>query len=495
MVAWGRALCLAAVLSFAAGAEAQARWLRAETQRFVIYSDGDERTLREYAYLLEDFDTMLRLDHGVDQRTAPYRKLDIYLVRDREELGRATTLTSPSLAGFYSAGEDDIYAVAIRDRGGRGGERNDTLFHEYTHHFMAQYDPFPYPGWLVEGWAEYFATADIRDRRMRVGDFSKGRAYTLGHDWIPLEDVLRRRTHDINEEARGLYYAQAWLLTHYLYAHEDRREQLDTYKHELMAGEDPGKAMEIATGMSLKDLQYELQAYTRKGLLYRVHPITRLAEPPITLTTLSPAADDLLLENQKLMNWLGEKHRAPLLATIRERAARHPGDRLAQIVLARAEIFYGDRAAGEAVLAQRLAADSNDAEALRLMARSHLRGVEDTEDAELAARLLADAQGFLMRANKAERNNYQTYYYFVQTKLYEPGYPSDNTLKLLMDAHKVAPQVDTIAFRAAEALVLRNDFVRAEPMLQRLANNPHGGGLAAAARNMLSQMTSAAETP
>lgn len=490
MVAWLRALCLTLVVGAFAGGEAQAKWLRAETQRFVVYSDGNESILREYALLLEDFDMILRLYHGVDQRQAPHRKLDIYLVQNRAELGRTTTMTSEGLAGFYSAGEDDIFAVAIRDRSGSDSERNDTLFHEYTHHFMAQYDPFPYPGWLNEGWAEYFATTDIRTSQMRVGDFNKGRAYTLRSNWIPLEHLLTRRTHEISEEARALYYAQAWLLTHYLYADDDRRQQLDAYKHALLEGQDPAKAMETATGLSLKDLQFKLEDYSKRGLLFRVHPLKKLADPPITITTLSPAADDLLLENQKLMNGLEEEHQAPLLQVIRERAAKHPGDRLAQIVLGRAETFYGDRAAGEAVLTRLLAASPNDAEALRLMARSRLHAAEDAKEADEMVAILEDAQRYLMRANTAQRNNYQTFYYFAWSKMQDPDYPTDNTLKLLLDAQKVAPQVDSITFQAAQALVLRKDFDAAEPMLQRLANDPHGGGLSGAARTLLNQIAS-----
>jgi hypothetical protein len=71
MVAWLRALCLALVVGVLAGGEAQAKWLKADTQRFVIYSDGDERSLREYAAMLEDFDIILRHYHNVDQRIAP----------------------------------------------------------------------------------------------------------------------------------------------------------------------------------------------------------------------------------------------------------------------------------------------------------------------------------------------------------------------------------------------------------------------------------------
>ena len=489
MGAWLRALGLALVAGLMLGGPAHAKWLRAETQRFVVYSDGNEAVLREYAKLLEDFDTLLRYYHGVDSRRAPYRKLEIYLVGNSVDLNRARNL-GRQVAGFYLASKDDIFAVAMRDRGGRNGDRNDIVFHEYTHHFMAQYDPFPYPAWLVEGWAEYFATTEIRGDQARVGDFSTGRAYTLRTEWIPLEALLSKHTYEISDGARDAYYAQAWLLTHYLYAHDERRKQLDAYKAALMTGETSVRAMEIATGMSLAELDRALKDYSNDGVVYRVHPLSQRVDYQVTVTTLPPSADDLLLENRRLMGGVSDEALPGLLRTIRERAAKYPSDRFAQTVLARAEVLYGDRAAGEAVLQGVLAANPSDAEALRLMARSKILAAEATDDAEVAARLSAEAQPYLVKANAAQRNSYQTFFYFAQSKVYDADYPTDNTLKLLLDAQKVAPQVDSITFQAAQALVLRKDFDRASPMLERLANDPHGGGMATAARTLLNQISS-----
>jgi hypothetical protein len=137
---------------------AQARWLRAETQRFVVYSDGDKAELEGFARKLSSFDMMLRLRHKVEERDVR-RKLEVNLVRGPLQLRRVQPRVGYGVGGFYRATPSQIMAVAIRDEDGLGAD--DILFHEYTHHFMLEYFPVAYPAWLIEGYAEYFGTAQI----------------------------------------------------------------------------------------------------------------------------------------------------------------------------------------------------------------------------------------------------------------------------------------------------------------------------------------------
>jgi hypothetical protein len=117
-------------------AAAEAKWLRAESPRFIVYSDGDEATLREYANKLEDFDTILRAFYGLQPDGVPAQKLEIYLVRRRDSLKRVNPDVGERIAGFYSSSTSGIFAIAENEPGEE--ESDDTLLHEYTHHFMLQ---------------------------------------------------------------------------------------------------------------------------------------------------------------------------------------------------------------------------------------------------------------------------------------------------------------------------------------------------------------------
>jgi AcrR family transcriptional regulator len=378
---------------------AQAKWMKAETERFVVYSNGDERTLREYAVKLEDFETVLRMFFALKPEGAPPRKFEIYLVSDTAELRRVSPWAPETLAGFYTASPSAIFAVAIRARG--DGDKDDTIFHEYAHHFMMQYLAGSYPGWLVEGFAEYYMTARLKPTSFEIGTFNSGRAYTLlSGSWTPTDVVLTRRTSDLRRDQVLGYYAQSWLMTHYMLADPARRQQLFAYVRLVAQGKESAAAWTEATGESIEAFDAKLKVYMRKGIPSVRFKRTAYTPAPVTITVLPPSADDLLLES--LRATLGgfrkpelpeaggkdeegpkaggrragseadpaayEKERLAFIDRVRTRAAKYPTDGLAQRTLAQVELEGGDKATGVAILDRLIAADDKDAEALRLKA-------------------------------------------------------------------------------------------------------------------------------
>lgn len=467
---------------------AQARWLRAETPHFVLYSDGPEANLRYFAADLEDFDALLRSAHGLDPAGRPARKLDIYLVAGHDDLTRVMSGASKSIAGVYRANLGDIYAVALRgERGSGDGQR--FLFHEYVHHFMLQNFQASYPAWLIEGYAEYFGATRITSTMIEVGVSQEGRARTLANrPWLPLRQIAGfappAATGQDGKDVRAMFYAQSWLLTHYMVSDPVRKARLGDYLTAIAGGADPAAALETALGMDLVAAEKMLKTYLRRmpGIRY---PRAERPQVDLVLTTLPPSADALLLENQRLKSGVSKVEQPEFLRLIRERAARFPDDRLAQLTLARAEITFGDRAAGEALLTRRIEADARDVDALWLMALSRL--FAGSADPSRRAALYAEAGPWLGKAFAIDPNRYQILYDFAQSRSQTPGYPSDNTLTVLLRAHELAPQVAPVTLAAARALMKRGRFDAAIAMLTPLANSPHGGGLAAVAARLIAQ--------
>lgn len=465
---------------------AQARWLRAETPHFVLYSDGPEANLRRFAADLEDFDTLLRSAHGLDPAGRPARKLDIYLAAGHDDLARVMPDASEFMAGAYRANLGDIYAVAIRgERGSGDGQR--FLFHEYVHHFMLQNFHAAYPAWLMEGYAEYFGATRIEPTVIEVGVSQEGRARNLAtRPWLPLRQIAGFApptvTGQEGKEARAMFYAESWLLTHYMVSDPARKARLGDYLTAIARGADPATALETALGMDLVAAEKMLKTYLRQtpGVRY-----TRTERPPIdlVLTTLPPSADALLLEAQRLKSGVPKAEQPAFLRLIRDRSARFPDDRLAQLTLARAEITFGDRTAGEALLTRRIEADARDVDALWLMALSRL--FAGNADRSRRAELYAEAGPWLGKAFAIDANRYQILFDFAQSRSLTPGYPSDNTLTVLLRAHELAPQVAPVTLGAARALMKRGRFDEAVAVLLPLANSPHGGGLAAEATRLI----------
>lgn len=484
---WAAAM-LAVLGLLLAPTTAQARWLRGETAHFVLYSDGPESNLRHFAASLEDFDGLLRMAHGLDPAAPPPRKLDIYLVAGNRDLTRVLPGASESIAGVYRANLGDIYAVAIRgERGSGDGQR--FLFHEYVHHFMMQHFAAAYPAWLVEGYAEYFGSTRVEDDLIEIGVAPRGRAANLAnYAWLPLATVASITPPVAPSRGPnvpgGMYYAESWLLTHYMLSDPARKARLGDYLLAIGRGEDPVRSLEAALGTDLPTAEKALKQYLRAtpGIRYK-----RIARPStdIVVTVMPPSADALLLEGQRLKSGVSAADRPEFLSQIRERAARFPGDRLADLTLARAEITFGDRATGEAILTRRIATDARDVDALWLMALSRL--FAGNADRAHRAALYAEAGPWLGKAYAIDPNRYQILFNYAQSRSMTADYPTDNTLTVLLKAHELAPQVAPVRLGAARALMKRGRFPAAITLLTPLANNPHGGSLAEEAERLIAR--------
>jgi hypothetical protein len=473
----------------AAPREARADWLRAESERFIVYSEGSERSLRDYVQKLETFDRVIRYRSGFPMADAPLRKLPIYLVGARAGLLRVHPQAQPNVVGTYFPTEEDIFAVAIR------GENDEVLLHEYAHHFMLGNMPGAYPGWFVEGFAEYYMTADIKDGRIEIGGYSDNRAsWLVNSTWIPLETLLSSRPGAVRRgNHRDTYYPVAWLLTHWFFSDDQRLDQLTAYLADVGAGGDPVEAMVRATGLSMGELRAALRSYMNRRLAGRI--ITgSFPSAEITVTRLPKSANDLLLINQRLKVGVPDEDRAALGQETLRLAARHGDDPLALLAAGHAGMHFGDRPAGELSLKRLLELEPDNVGALQLLAQERLRQARDSEDEAEERALLREALGYLARAYAAAENDYVTLMLLGELRSTQPGYPNDNDMLTLGLAFDRAPQLASIRLNYAAGLAEKDETEEAIAVLGPLANSPHGGGAAEAAELMIKALE-AGEAP
>ncbi|QYF86274.1 lipopolysaccharide assembly protein LapB [Brevundimonas sp. PAMC22021] len=485
---WRVTMLAAAAAVLLAPTAAWADWRRAESDRFVVYSDGSERSLNDYVRKLETFDRVLRYLWRAPATDAS-RKLPIYLVGSRAGLLRVHPASQQNVVGTYFPTEEDIFAVAIR------GENDEVLLHEYVHHFMLANMPGAYPGWFVEGFAEYYMTADIDDGRVTLGNYSDNRAgWLLNATWLPLEVLLRSRPGEVTRSShRDTYYPVAWLLTHWFMSDPARRTQLDAYLTDVGAGGDPVEAMQRATGLSLPELRAELRRYTGRRLTSRIVEGS-FPEPQITISRLPSSANDLLLLNQRLKVGVAEDQREATGREAARLAARHADDPLALLAAGHAGLHFGDRSAGEAALKRLLEIDPAHVEALQFLASEHMRQAQGAEDDDARLALQRGARGYLARAYEAEPNHYRTLMLLAELRSGVANYPNENDLLTLGLAFDRAPQLAEVRLNYASALVRADKKSEAIALLEPLANGPHGGGAADAAQRMIEEMK-AGEAP
>ena len=474
------------ILLLALGARAEANWLRAESPNFIVYSEGSEAALRQRILLLEDFDRLLRFMTNVEAPPAP-TKLTVYVVRGLRELRTVRPGLNETTAGFYAATPTGI--AAFVDQRAEAGD-NEVLFHEYAHHFMMQYAPGAYPAWYIEGFAEYFMTAKFDAANIDVGASSDSRGpWIMNGQWLPIDRVLFGRSEGLNPEGIARYYAQSWLMVHYFYSSDARRAQLMRYLGALAQGGDARSTMEPQLGLSPDALNTALRDYIRRGRITftRLRRTSAQTPPPIQISRMPEAADDILLYRAALDVLPGDEKNEALLADIRRVANRLGNDPYARRVLAYAELSIGDAAAADGLLSPLIEASPNDPELLYLQGMRHLKASETAEDPEPQAQLARRAFARAFRANNA---HFQTLYHYVRSMYGSDQFNTDNTLNILLRAHELAPQVHTVTFATASMLMNRQRYADAERILTPLSADVHNGSLAAAAKQLIERARS-----
>jgi len=310
------------------GSVAAAEWRRAESPHFIVYSEDSEARLRERVLVLEDFHQLMRTITGTTAATSP-NKLHVYVVSGNKDLQEVKPV-GKAVGGFYTATGEGISAFVDSGATSRA-DGNLVLFHEYGHHFMWQYAPSAYPGWYIEGFAEYFSTAKFTSRHIDIGNFSPGRIYSVTQGpWLPMERVFSAGPHGLNAEAAAAYYAQAWLMTHYFFSNPER---VGTLRRYLAASRtsDPVTALKTATGMTAEQFTKELRRYIGRGTINfrRMERTSSGAPPAVTVSVLPRSADDLMLHAAALRIGIDRDRAAAQLQRIRAAAARHPTDSFA----------------------------------------------------------------------------------------------------------------------------------------------------------------------
>lgn len=473
---WPRLAVLALLGSLLGASEALAGpWYKAETDRFIVYGETFESTVRDYAVRLQTYDAVLRLFHPDVAKRVPSTKLNVVLVESQSEMQEIRPKLSGGVIGFYNPNNEGLYAVVWTTP--RMGD-DDVLFHEYAHHFMLDYFPSAYPAWFVEGFAEYFGMTTVKDGVVTVGAQNDNRAYELMHgSWVPLADLFGKPVWQIPPDRRSTYYAQSWLMTHYMRSDATRGKQLFAIVQAIAAGQDPVKTVERETGMTMEQLTKTLRAYNRFRVATIKGEFVRASD--VVVTKMPDSTDDFMYAEirLKLSQSAGDKDDA-FVTTIRSRAKKWPGDPTAERALARTEFVMGDVAAGEEIINRRLQADPKDKEAVLLAGMGQyfagLRAQRDKDEVQKAARYRA-ARPLLMNAYRLDDQDFRPLFAYVETRKVEANFPTDRDVDASAAARDLAPSVPDISQQLGIMLLKQRRQADAKVVLEPLINNPHAG--------------------
>ena len=506
----GAALGAAIALGSLASSPALAEWRRAETEHFIVYGDASEGSLRRYAQKVERFDALLRTYYPI-QTDHEIPKLEIFMAEGRRDMNRMSPGISAGVAGYYSPNSGRIYTVVDM----RSSMGDVVVFHEYAHHFMFQMKANAYPSWFVEGFAEYYSTANLTDERIQFGRHNPGRMNSLTtgfSSWAKMEDVLKWRISDSGRFPAHLYYAQSWAMTHYFMSTPERTQMLGRYLAAVADGEDSVVAMQAATGRTPAQLQDDVWRYI-SGSINVTSPQIAVTHPEVTISQLSKAEADAIWLDVRLDNApiklpaeeetdgetqtdaqkarrardrrQTEENRVELIRSAFALGERHADSDVGRLLLARAHRLSQRPDLALAVLKPSLDGQTTNAQLLRVAALALLDQTNTAASTEDVNVLRRQAAAYLARAMDAEPLDFRIYLGLNDVQRGQPSYPTDNDISTLEVACALAPQSFDCRTRLGHAYMARNMNAQAIAVLTPVSNSPHSSGYKRQARSMI----------
>lgn len=475
---------LAGILTVGVAGTAEAKWLRADTDSFIIYSESNEKSLREFAQNLQRFDSTLRLVFRVETQGEDSR-LPIYLLPASEDVAElAMGSRKAPIGGFYRQNGDGAFAMSNRenDNLAKGTSASQQiLFHEYSHHFMKRHLRAAFPGWFIEGFAEYYSTVDFnKEGQAMIGQPVYRRAYgLLMQPKIPVERVIMEAPSAMRTNGQtDVYYGRAWILTHMLFHSPARPNQINAYVNAMNAGTDPKKAATEAFG-DLAQLDKDLNRYIEGKLSYRTTRDPVPVSANITITPLSADEDAVIMLRLERMNARGNAVRTKKARdSLRALAAKLPANPDLQFELAAAEWDMEkeerDLAAIRTALGKVLAVKPDHVRANVLLGRLNIHELHDKGSDDAAA--WGAARRPITLANRTDPNDAVPLYAYFESFVMQGKRPPDIAIQGLERAFSLTPENIEIRVSYAFALANLGDFEPALRLAKTVAFDPHDNG-------------------
>ena len=351
-----------------------------------MFGQQSARTVRDIAVQIEQFRSVLGLLIRSTADGSQSLPTEVYLFDNTRAMEPYVPLYQgrpAPLAGYCHCGASDETSVIVASLADYA-ESSPIVYHEYTH-LLLRNAVRAVPTWLNEGLAEYFSTFALRSdgRQAVVGAAIPRHVDALREGFIPLAQLLEvtRESPLYNERTRrSIFYAESWALTHYLLdGRPGGAETLNAFFADYASGADSAKALERATGVTLKTLESEVRRYVARPVFAAAIITLRErveVDPPSAARALTAAdAEARLAEIQLRVDRSDEA--AP---RIEAAAAARPPSPQAQLVLAKLRLRQQRDADALAALEHAAAGAPDDFVTQYLYGLTLLRGLGDLSD-------------------------------------------------------------------------------------------------------------------
>lgn len=460
-------------------------WIKVESDNFIVYSDADTQITKIYLEKLERFNYLLSLFYNIKPDERNSEKTNIYFLKSHLDLQYIEPNIEENVGGFVKTCPDNIsiFSHYIGDKflnendlehQGSNNSR-DLIFHEYSHIFMLRNVGLKYPIWFIEGFAEYYGATRLNNKRALIGMPPTGNLWILELE-NPLDygDLIGENNKLITAQRNIFsFYAQSWILTHYLMSSPELIEKTQKYLNARNDGEDGVKAFTRIFGMDMKTLNKTLKKYANNGMNARSYSFNQDLDFHISATKMPPSASKVLLYRASALNCPDEKYKPKLLSQIQNIAKANPDDEFATDSLAIAELMIGDETKSKKYFKKKAINDDSPlywsyyGQSLLFEAKNS-KNLDDNQK----AKLINEAKSAFLKSYQSDPLNAPNLYYLSKTYTGN-GKPDETIMNAAMEAYDLEPSVTGYAINAAIIYIKANEYKEAKQILLSLFNNPH----------------------
>jgi tetratricopeptide (TPR) repeat protein len=262
---WGGAVFLAVTTLGSTRIVASDRvWLEIRSPHFRVVTDAGEKRATEVANYCEQMRAAFSVLMAKATADDPAPLL-IFALKNQQEVDDLVQNRGRKLrhAGVFLPSTDQSFILLDVS-----GDPWRTVFHEYAHELLHANTSAAVQTWFEEGFAEYFSTLDTRSGNTKIGEVPIGELQFLRQNGklMRLADLVRvdQKSEIYNENGplQAAFYAQSWLLVHYLFDRElINRSQ--SFFSAMGSGIGLDQAVLKAFGMKTEVLEQELLSYAR----------------------------------------------------------------------------------------------------------------------------------------------------------------------------------------------------------------------------------------
>jgi tetratricopeptide (TPR) repeat protein len=272
------AMLVAPNLAFAK-AKDEPKWIEVHTAHFSVITDAGDKRGREVALRMEQMRNVFGQLLLKDKLKMPV-PITVIALKSDKQYGMVAPAKQSMAGGFYVPGPDRVYIVLNLFE----ADPWRAVAHPLAH-YLVNYNYPPAQGWFDEGLAEYFGSIQI-GKQVEIGgdpelapEWHEDVFEEIRRDprtpqsltqllsspvWLSMVDLFSMK-HDGSGTREGthntLYYAQSWMVVHYL-VNKNKMPEAGTYFDLVLNQKVPvEKAMVQAFDMSPEEMEETVKTY------------------------------------------------------------------------------------------------------------------------------------------------------------------------------------------------------------------------------------------